>query len=275
VGFFDDESFSGFSPDKALTAGIFTQEETDKYIRDWYRQFDGSEVWHEQTYSAQEKELLERFKDAYNNYDDVLARHGGAVKEDLTEKGDPDSVPVGGYDSDTEYIGKPHQDFDEPDNIREWSNESGNGELVVTPEAIEYFCKQLDAVAPQGKDGIIWQAIKRLDAIDIKPGTFGKAVALRNKITGIEGSTSDGGLKGDTRGMLVAVHEALFDLQKNLRTMMVEYEGAENLNSLTGEKFKDVMNETWGDITKFSKYGNTDTNATGNEKEEGGDGDGA
>lgn len=184
------------------------------------------------------------------------------------------NVDYDDYNPDTDYIGKPDPSFAPPANIHEYSGESGGGDLVVTTEAIEYFCKQLDTVAPQGKDGIVWQAINKLDALDIKPGTFGKAVAMRNKVTGTPGSSSDGGLRGDTRGLLVNVHEALFDLQKSLRAMVKEYDSAEEFNALTGQQFAEAMDEAWGDITKFSKYGNTDTTTQGGNGEEGGDGAG-
>lgn len=268
-----DDSYSGFNPDKAEAAGIFTKEETDKYIDDWFGQYDGSSVWYMDKFTPEETALFERFEDAYHHYDDVLADHGGNVQDESTKDDDPNEVPYDAYgDTDPKYDIDSNFEGVPGGNPKEYSGSNNpNGEMVVSTEAIEYFCRELDAIAPDGK-GILLDARNSLKGIDMKPGTFAIAEVLRQRVAGA--SANDAGLRGDTMGLLETVHSALFDLKKNLREMVTEYQNAEDFNKMTADQLGDAMKDSWGYIESINDYGNQSTTAGGGAGDGEGEGEG-
>ncbi|MFC5945239.1 hypothetical protein ABUL04_17680 [Micromonospora harpali] len=183
--------------------------------------------------------------------------------EKLVENPAPDP---GDYDPERHYTDKPPIDFEPPTGV--YGRSGDRGEVVISSAAIEYFCRQIESIT---EDGSLTQAVRKLSVLDIKPGTFGHAVALREVITGPSGSTTNYGLKGDTIGFLNAVDQALVGLARNLRAMLREYESAEDLNKLTAATFDNAMRDTWSKIGMFKDYGNSSSGVPGGST--GGDGD--
>lgn len=241
---------SYFSLDEARKSGLFTDEEMT-HIEEWFYSSILPEEVDTSGFTNKDKALFERYDDAFWNWDGFKATAQGTVD------GKGKDVPYDGFKQDTDYVDKPGSSFTPPANVKEYKGGDGKGgNFVVTTEAIEHFRRQLDLVAPQGKNGLIWQAIKKLDDIDLKPGTFGKAVRIEGVIDGTTtGTTTDGGLKGNTRNFLANFHEALFDLNTNLGALIREYDSAEEFNKLTGEQLDGVLHEAWGDIQNLGGNG--------------------
>jgi hypothetical protein len=239
-----------FSIEEAKKTGYFTNEEIG-YIEKWSNDGFPFVVPDYDGFTNKEKAIYDRFTDAYFDWDKFVATAKGTVD------GKGKDVPYEGFNPDTDYVHNPDSSFTPPAEVKEYKGGDGKGgNFVVTTEAIEHFRRQLDLVAPQGENGLIWQAIKKLDGIDLKPGTFGKAVRIEGVIDGTTtGTTTDGGLKGNTRDFLVNFHEALFDLNTNLGALIREYDSAEEFNKLTGEQLDGVLSEAWGDVQNLGGNG--------------------
>lgn len=165
------------------------------------------------------------------------------------------------FDADHDYITKPDALFKPPPGTKPWSGPNNTkGDLAVSHEAINYFIKSLGAVAGDG-NGILLDARKTLGEINPRPGGFARAEIMRQRVRGA--SADDPGLQGDTMALMVTVHEALFDLQSNLRTLLNTYKDAEDFNSLTADKLDDVMDDSWSKIDDLEDHGQTKSTGSG------------
>ncbi|WP_033346211.1 hypothetical protein [Catenuloplanes japonicus] len=196
-------------------------------------------------------------------------------KIDNYEKPSDDSVE---FEEEPEegvsYSSELSEDFEAPEGVHEYAggDNNANKSVAVSHEAIEHFCRQLDAIAPEG-GGILLTARTAVNAIDLKPGRFAKAELLRRSITGTD--ESNPGLRGDTAGALRAAHEALFDLRVSLRQMMTDYETADEFNKMTAEQLGDAMEDPWGSINRLSEYGTASSGEGSTDSDSGDSGSGS
>jgi hypothetical protein len=157
------------------------------------------------------------------------------------------------FDPDKEYVSKSGTKFQAPHGVKTWSGANNTGgNLTVSHEAINFFIKNVGAIAGDGT-GILLHARTTLDVINPRPGGFARAELMRQRVRG--SSPDDPGLQGDTMALLAAVHSALFDLQADLRTLLKTYDEAEDFNTLTSAGLKDVMDGSSSKIEDLGDYG--------------------
>ncbi|XVV16086.1 hypothetical protein ACQP2X_17550 [Actinoplanes sp. CA-131856] len=178
--------------------------------------------------------------------------------------GSSDDIKFDNFDSGKQYMPNSNSGFTPPPGTKEYSGpDNKSGEMVVSTEAINYFLKNLANVAGDGH-GVAWDAYQDLgERVDPKPGGFAKAEVLRQKVMGA--GSSDSGLKGDTRALLLSVNRSLVALQASLHHAIKEYENTEDFN----KNFTKAMDDAWKKIERIDQYGKTTSSSSG-----GGDGDG-
>jgi len=165
-----------------------------------------------------------------------------------------DGVTFDKFDDSKQYIDKPGSGFTPP-TVTEYSGGNNkNHELSVSVEALEYFVRQIEQIiGKDGRSGMLLDAKKLLTSFEMRPGGFAKAEVLRRKIVGA--NADDPGLRGDSMALLQVVHEALYQIKENLRTLIKEYDSAEEFNKLTTQQLDEVMGGAWGKISGLKDYG--------------------
>ncbi|GIL27950.1 hypothetical protein [Actinocatenispora comari] len=226
---------------------------------------------------------LKDYKELWNWYRNELPdKWNDYVKQ--FDQSDVSNVDVPKYDPNKQYLTPDDGDFHKPD-TKTYTGGSDNakGEMVVSTDAIKYFAKQLRTVADDGK-GVFYDIYNKFGELEPKPGRFARAEVLRQKLAGT--GPSDGGLIGDTQGLMRQIHMTLFSLHDALLAMAKEYEDNETNVRKKGEKFKDMteaelnqfMSDPFSDIDGIQDYGGTETkggdggNGDGNGGDGGGDG---
>ncbi|WP_213453725.1 hypothetical protein [Rhizomonospora bruguierae] len=163
------------------------------------------------------------------------------------------------FDRNTEYIERPGSHFEPPSGMQEYGGVNNkNHELAVSVEALEYFARQIEQIL----DKDMLQAARRsLATFVMRPGKFAKAEVLRQKIAGVK--ADDTGLRGDSMKLLQAVHDALYQIKKNLRELITNYDSTEEFNKLTTAQLDEVMGAAWGKIGSLGHYGQTEGSISG------------
>jgi len=137
-----------------------------------------------------------------------------------------------------------------PPAAKPYSGDAGGASPVrVSTEAIDWFVSQLKQIAPHDGSGFIATAIDAVKAVDIRPGAFGKAQALKLKIDG------DSGLKGDTDSFLQGVRNVLIMLQDSLVVVSKGYQDTEDDSTITVDKLKEEMDRPFQLIDGWQKSG--------------------
>ena len=129
--------------------------------------------------------------------------------------------------------------------------------LTVNTEALRKFADNL-ATLQQHID----TSAKYVNLVDVKAGHFGAGYALTKKV-----NLPDGGLQADTYAFMISVKETLFDVRAAIATLIKEYDDAEELNDLTGDKLADLFSEPFSDINNLADYGDSDSGTVGNTEE--------
>ncbi|MET7747691.1 hypothetical protein [Micromonospora sp. NPDC005367] len=164
------------------------------------------------------------------------------------------------FDESHQYVPKVGSDF-KPPAVSEYSgSDNKSHKVAVSTEALEYFAKELDQVAGDGH-GMLLDAHKKLDGIDMRPGAFAKAELLRQTIIGT--GSKDLGLRGDTMNVLQTVHEALFTVKESVRAMIKEYDSGEEFQRMSVDQLNDAMEGAWGKIDKIKDYGSGEGTTSG------------
>ncbi|AGL14100.1 hypothetical protein [Actinoplanes sp. N902-109] len=197
--------------------------------------------------------------DWYSN--DVIEHdHWKALVENY-QKDQGSTVKPDAYNPDKQYIDKNDGGFKPPEGTGEYTGGNNpNHELTVSTEALNYFANQLDKVVGDGT-GVLYDARNQLNKVEMKPGGFAKAEVLRQKIEGV--SANDAGLRGDTMGLMLTLHEALYAVKTNLRQMVRDYDTAEEFNGMTAQQLGDAMDKAWGKIGNVGDYGQSSGTTTG------------
>lgn len=136
-----------------------------------------------------------------------------------------------------------------------------SGSVAVSTEAILHFANALSVVAPpDGRGGMLVRVIDSLDGVSPRPGAFAKAEVLRRDIMGTSAST---GLRGETAAVMVDIQAALVSVQTDLRALAKDYDSTEELNSLSVDKFGDVMRGSDARIDRLGTQVTKDKDLTG------------
>ena len=197
----------------------------------------------------------------YYNKDVIEESHWKKIVADYNAKiTKPDNVTPPVFDPKTQYIPKVDTNFKPPTLTPFNGGDKSGGHVAVSTDALEYFAREIDQVAGDGK-GLLFDAHKALEVTALRPGGFAKAEVLRQTVDG--SGSKDLGLRGETMNLLKTVHEALFAVKQNLRAVAKEYDSAEELNGLTADKLNDAMDPAWGKIGNIKDYGTKGTSSTG------------
>ncbi|BCJ67309.1 hypothetical protein [Polymorphospora rubra] len=222
-------------------------------------------------YSDEERAAYEWYKNEVIPYEKWKA----LVEEYEETSSDESNVSYDEYQEPDEY--DIDGDIEEPGVTIYTGTDNENGELKVSTEAIRHFVKQIDKVVWLG-GGLLWDARKRLNTLDVRPGMFARAEVMREKI-----GEPDSGLVGDTRGLLRNVHWTLASLSDNLLQLASSYERTEEGNELTGNdleertrefnemtesEFADAMGDSWGYIENTDDFGQISTDGSGGDDED-------
>ncbi|GAA2491392.1 hypothetical protein GCM10010435_42950 [Winogradskya consettensis] len=174
------------------------------------------------------------------------------VKDYNADVTNPDHVDPADYDPEHQYIPKDDGAIAPPETSTYSGSNNPNHELAVSTEALNFMAGQLDQIVGDGT-GMLFDARNTLNAIAMKPGGFAKAEILRQKIDGV--NATDAGLRGDSMGLMLAVHEALYAVKTGLRQMARDYDNAEDFNSMTADQLGESMGSAWGKIGNIGDYG--------------------
>jgi len=196
-------------------------------------------------------------KDAYNYYKNevIETEHWKKIVAEYQKtSANKDSVDYETKPGENNNYGVNNDSGFVPPVVHEWSDsqKQGNG-VAVNTQALQHFVKQLEAIEPDGTGGLAWKARAEIEKVNVKPGGFAKAELLRRKIQGTGGN--DDGLRGDTMELLMTVHQAIYNLRKNLTDMIKEYETGEELNKMTGDQLTEAMETAWAEIAKLKNNG--------------------
>lgn len=248
------DSDSGNPP--GWTQAVIDKITKDNENRSPHEQNNGTGGYDPNNYTPEENEAWEWYKA------NVLDQEHWEqiVKNYESNGGSKANITPSAYNPDDEYI--PHKDSGfKPPPVNEYNGPDNKSHtLSVSTEAIEYFIKELQAVAGDGS-GILLDAREDLNKLDVRPGGFARAELMRQKVMGSQGG--DKGLRGDSMDLLTDVHSALFNLQTDLHNMLVSYQNAEDFNKMTADQFKDTVGDAWGKIGNLSQFGKTDSSGTG------------
>jgi hypothetical protein len=183
--------------------------------------------------------------------------------DDYEAKGGAESQvdPPPAFDPDKDYVPTPGSKFKPPPGLKVWSGaDNTSGNLAVSHEAINFLIRNLGAVAGDGR-GILLDARTLLADINPRPGGFARAEVMRQRVRGAD--LNDPGLQGDTMALLATVHSVLFMLQANLRTLLKNYDEAEEFNTLTSADLGEAMDGSLGRIETLGDYGQTKSIGSG------------
>jgi hypothetical protein len=207
-------------------------------------------------YTAEEKAAYQWYKD--NVLDD--SHWKTLVKNYESNPANTANIKPDTYNPDDQYIPNKDSGFQPPD-VKEFNGGNNKGgQLAVSYDAVNYFIKELEAVAPDGH-GILLTAREELNHVDLKPGGFARAELMRQKVMGASGD--DPGLRGDTMALLVTLHSALFDIRQDLHNLLTEYQNTEDFNKLTADQFNSKMDDAWSKISTVDQYGKTSSTGGG------------
>jgi hypothetical protein len=133
----------------------------------------------------------------------------------------------------------PPGSFGPPDTKPYSGDVSGASPVRVSTEAIDWFVKQLNQIAPRDGSGFIKEAVNKVRTVDIRPGAFAVAQVLKSKIDG------DGGLKRDTISFLDGVGDVLIVLQNALTVVSKGYQDAEDDSTISSDKLTEHMKDAY------------------------------
>ncbi|MFD4637143.1 hypothetical protein ACFWN2_07495 [Lentzea sp. NPDC058436] len=118
--------------------------------------------------------------------------------------------------------------------------EGGNGEVVVSTEAIRYVAGVIDSYRP-----VLTDLLDQLSQVDIAPGAFHHAVEMRSRVVGAEGN---GGLKDDLSTTLANIIEGVADVSGALQQIAAGYDNADTRNVTTAADVQRLMGEALTDV---------------------------
>ncbi|MGX1616488.1 hypothetical protein ACWIF8_21660 [Micromonospora chalcea] len=133
--------------------------------------------------------------------------------------------------------------------------------VAVNTAALEWFANEVLGRIT-GPGNVLLATVDQLNAVDPRPGAFARAEVLRQAVVGA--TAQDGGVKGDTKDMLVDMNTALLAVQHALLKMAAQYKNLEELNSLTTEKLTEVMGDSFKGLDNLSTYGQKIIKTDGN-----------
>lgn len=202
-------------------------------------------------FSPEEQAAYSWYEDKIDHWDQTVAEWRQGVRDDLNDiKADP-------YSEADHYTIEGDKNFTPPD-VKEYAGgkDAGKSQVVVSTEALEFFCDQIEKVAWDG-GGVLWDARKAVIDVNLRPGRFARAERMRQKIAGA--SEKETGLRGDTIDVLGAAHEALFVLKQNIRAMIRDYNTTEEFNKLDAERLDNELRDAWGRIDELNDYGKSES----------------
>jgi hypothetical protein len=186
----------------------------------------------------------------------------------MTDENNPEGFGVK-VDAVPGQVVAPPVSFGQPDTKPYSGDVSGASPVRVSTEAIDWFVKQLNQVAPPDGSGFVKTATDVVKSVDIKPGAFAVAQVLKSKIDG------DGGLKRDTISFLQGVGDVLIVLQDALAVVSKGYKDTEDDSTISGDKLEEHMKDAYKIIDGWQKSGQAtwqpDTTPNGDGSQDGWD----
>lgn len=188
---------------------------------------------------------IDEVNDAWSKYLDVKEEH--PVDEIEVEDPDIEDGPKDGEDySKDSPVDVPGEDKIEVAETPEVpgggdGNKGGDKVIAVNTKALRKFAENVEALRV-----MIADSKKHLADVDVKPGGFNAAYTLRDKVNGA-------GLKGDYEKYMYSLAQELGELSEATKTMLADYEKAEDLNKLSAEKLTNIMNGPFSYINNTSK----------------------
>ncbi|WP_133116369.1 hypothetical protein [Amycolatopsis antarctica] len=127
-----------------------------------------------------------------------------------------------------------------------WSGsaDGGDGQTVVSVEAIRHVANSMTSLEEP-----LRRAIDDLRGVDIRPGGFYHATAMR---TAINGANSDGGLKSELTLTLTSILQGVVDIRDAMETMAARYTSTDQQNTLAATDVQRLMAEAAGEFTQAS-----------------------
>jgi len=132
---------------------------------------------------------------------------------------------------------------------------------AVNTAALEWFANDfLGAITGEGH--MLLQTADLVGQINPKPGAFARAEVLRQAIVGA--TAQDGGVKGDTKDMLINMNTTLLAMKEALLKMAKQYRDVEELNGLTTDKLNEYLGDSFQGLNGISGYGSKTVKTDGN-----------
>jgi hypothetical protein len=247
----EEVDLSSPSPAGALEVGLISQHEYDlvQAIMDRPLVQHGAgahTTWHRDVRGAEETAAYDKYRDSLDDWDGHVETYQDdnmhVTDEDYDDGVTHDQPKPGSQDpDDIEGVDDPPAVPDE-DTVPP----QDRSVLTVNTEALKRFAYNLSFLQTS-----IDTSLGYVNEVDVKAGNFGAGFALANSVNG------GTGLRTDTSNFMRSVRDTIQDIRDDIAVLVVDYDNAEELNGITGDKLGKVFSESFGDIGGLSNYGNS------------------
>lgn len=131
-----------------------------------------------------------------------------------------------------------------------------DSDVTVSTAALQTFSNNVLKL-----EALVRSAWNDVNKVNVKPGGFGAAALLSERIQGAQGAA---GLRGDTLEFLKAVLNTFYDLRADIVTLKTDYETTEEWNKLDAQGLNNLFSETWANYNQIAATGEASGSNNGN-----------